>query len=171
LFLNVELFQSDLFEIDMTGIIAAKNRAQAYDRWQNNTRSLWKPVLGHAAPVMPSDARYSPDGKLIAVTAIRKTERPVEWKPLDFELGIIERSTNLYRKLAWHEEGLRGPICWSPDGSQILFSRPLPKDDNREAMKVDDGALRQEYGLGLWSIRLDGADEKFLTTGWSPDWR
>ncbi len=65
----------------------------------------------------------------------------------------------------WYKDGLRGPICWSPDGTEILFSRPLPAGDKREASKEEDN------GLGLWAIKPDGSGARFLSTGWSPDWR
>jgi hypothetical protein len=133
---------------------------------------LLEPVLGDLARVSPNDARYSPDGKFIAVTAIRKAEKPgVAWEALDFELGVIDRATATYRKVVSYKDGLRGPICWSPDGSEILFSRPLESSDKREAMGSGDGAINQEHGLGLWAIKPDGSGERFLTTGWSPDWR
>jgi hypothetical protein len=67
--------------------------------------------------------------------------------------------------------GKRRPICWSPDGSEILFSRPLKEGDKREGGREEPGALRQEWGLGLWSVKPDGSGEKLITTGWCPDWR
>lgn len=171
-FVNVRLTgHSDLFELDMPTVERVRKAAQPRARWQNGpVLEALSPVLGAAAPVEPSDARYSPDGKLIGVTAIRKTAKPEEWKPLDFELGVIDRATAAYRKVAWYEEGLRGPICWSPDGKELLFSRPLKEGDEREGGKEGE-ALRQEWGLGLWSIRPDGTGVRLLTTGWSPDWR
>ncbi|MFL5240555.1 MAG: hypothetical protein ACJ8FY_00460 [Gemmataceae bacterium] len=163
------LMSSVLVELDMATIEKMLNhpRQKSFGRWQNSdTKELLEPVLGDAALVRPNDARYSPNGKFTAVTAIRKAEKPgVEWKALDFELGVIERATAKYKKLAWFKEGLRGPISWSPDGTEILFSRPLSPGDEREAWK-EEGT-----GFGLWAIGLDGSGLRFLTTGWSPDWR
>jgi hypothetical protein len=87
------------------------------------------------------------------------------------KVGVIDRATAVYRNVVGYKDGLRGPICWSRDGPEILFSRPLKAGDRREAMGPDDGAVGQEHGLGLWAIKLDGGSERFLTTGWSPDWR
>jgi hypothetical protein len=168
------LMRSDLVEIDMATVEKMQKdaRRNSSERWQNSSTGALEPVLGDTAPVSPNDARYSPDGKFIAVTAIRKAEKPgADWKPLDFELGVIDRATATYRKVVWYPDGLRGPICWSPHGLEIVFSRPLKAGDKREAMAPGDGALNQEHGLGLWAIKPDGSGERFLTTGWSPDWR
>jgi hypothetical protein len=167
-FFDVTLFRSSLLELDMLQVEQATKNAPPFRRWQRSQTEALKEVLGKAAPVEPDHGRYSPDGKSIAVTAVRKTAKPGEWQSLDFELGIIDRSTAMYKKVAWYQEGLRGPISWSPDGGQILFSRPLKAGDKREAFNGDSGALRQEWGLGLWSIKADGTGERFLTTGWSP---
>jgi hypothetical protein len=173
---NAKLLRNELVELDMEHVKKVLNHPRRNDlearRWQNwDTAELLEPVLGQAAPVAPTLARYSPDGKYIALTAIRRAEKPREWKALDFELGVIDREKATYRKVIWYKDGLRGPICWSPDGSEILFSRPLKAGDKREAMGPADGAINQEHGLGLWAIKPDGSGERFLTTGWSPDWR
>jgi WD40-like Beta Propeller Repeat len=160
-----------LLELDMGRVEKAIGHAPPHGGWQRKQDEALREVVGKAAAVELNDGRYSPDGKYIAVTAIRKPDKPKEWEALDFELGVIERSTATYRKVAWYQEGLRGPICWSPDGSAILFSRPLKAGDKREGGRQEPVALRQEWGLGLWSVKPDGTGERFLTTGWSPDWR
>lgn len=115
-----------------------------------------------------SSVRYSPDGKLVAAT---------EWFPpkgdqvrLQRRLLVIEVDTGKHREVAQFKESLRGPICWSPDGSEILFSRYLPLNDKRErfnpAKNRDIGS-----GLAIWSVGVDGKNARFVTTGWSPDWR
>ena len=48
---------------------------------------------------------------------------------------------------------------------EILLSRPLEPGDRRENLPTD------RRGLGIWAIRSDGTGARFLTTGWSPDWR
>ena len=75
---------------------------------------------------------------------------------------MLDVASRRLRTIAKYAEGIRGPICWSPDGKEILFSRHLPAGDQRE--KVPDG-------LGIWAIRPDGTGARFLTTGWAPDWR
>lgn len=168
-FISTKLMTSDLVELDMMTIekMTKHPRRKSFGRWQNSVATeLLEPVLGEATPVRPNDARYSPDGKFIAMTAIRKMEKRREgWKALDFELGVIDRATATYRKVVWYKDGLRGPICWSPDSTEILFSRPLEPGDKREAWTEEGN------GLGLWAIKSDGSGARFLTTGWSPDWR
>lgn len=82
--LNSKLMRKDLVELDMTTIekMQTHPRRKSFGRWQNSdTMELLEPVLGDAAAVRPSNARYSPDGKFIAMTAIRKAEKPgEEWK-------------------------------------------------------------------------------------------
>jgi Tol biopolymer transport system component len=167
--MKMGLMSNILVELDMATVekMLTHPRRNTFGRWQNyDTTELLEPVLGDAAAVSPNGARYSPDGKFIAVTAIRKAEKPGGgWKALDFELGVIDRARATYQKVVWYKDGLRGPICWSPDGAEILFSRPLEPGDKREASKEEDN------GLGLWAIKSDGSGARFLTTGWSPDWR
>ena len=174
--INSKLMRSELVELDMEHVekVLKHARRNTFEdrQWQNSdTSELLGPVLGQAAPVEPTSARYSPDGKLIAVTAIRKAERPGAWKALDFELGVIDRAKATYRKVVRHDDGLRGPICWSPDSSEVLFSRPLKAGDKRERPIPGDGGVYEEHGLGLWAIKPDGTGERLLTTGWGPDWR
>jgi len=82
--------------------------------------------------------------------------------PKGFELGVLDVASGKFRTIAKYAEGLRGPICWSPDGKEILFSRYLTADDQRKKM---------EGGLGIWAIHPDGPGARFLTTVWSPDRR
>lgn len=80
------------------------------------------------------------------------------------KIHVYDWETKILRKVADYEDGIRGPICWSPNGNEILFSRYLPKDDNREDMQQ-----HKEHGLAIWAIERDGNNSHFLTTGWSPD--
>ncbi len=73
------LMTNILVELDMTTVekMLTHPRRNSFGRWWNyDTTELLEPVLGDAAPVSPNGARYSPDGKFIAVTAIRKAEKP-----------------------------------------------------------------------------------------------
>ncbi|HWE35999.1 MAG TPA: hypothetical protein VG406_05445 [Isosphaeraceae bacterium] len=104
--------------------------------------------------------RYSPDGKLIAVEF--KPERDAYNS--SFQLGILDPADLKLRPIL-KAPGLRGPICWSPAGREILSSRWLdPQDDAKERMEG-------EHGLGIYAVRPDGSRVRFLATGWSPDWR
>jgi dipeptidyl aminopeptidase/acylaminoacyl peptidase len=137
--------------------------------WQSG-RTVTKyvrPVLGGQPGVMLYTGRYSPDGKSIATIGWKRPDSPGrEVKSADHELGVIDRAKRQYREVVKYEEGLRGPICWSPDGREILFSRPLARGDKREHFPPGE-----EAGLGIWAIRPDGTKARLLTTGWSPDWR
>jgi Tol biopolymer transport system component len=168
--IGTKLMRSDMVELDMSLVELSKERAKPGEAWTRAMARHVEPIVGDGAAAAPHGGRYSPDGRFIAVTAFPKAAKPSEWKAGDFELGIIDRTDASYRKIAWHPSGLRGPICWSPDSQWIVFSRPLSDDDLRESSQ-DPKALGQENGLGLWAIKPDGTGERFLTTGWSPDWR
>jgi hypothetical protein len=112
-----------------------------------------------------TESRYSPDGTRVATVFSRRT-RLVD---AGFhELGVFDVASETLEPIASFPDPdrIHGPICWSPDGSEILISRPLMAGDRRENLESDDAR-----GLGIWAIRLDGMSTRFLTTGWSPDWR
>lgn len=112
-------------------------------------------------------ARYSPDGKHIA--AIRFME---PWNGSGLvrrsELVIIARANLRITTIAGspddRQDGLRGPICWSPDSRRVLFSRNLSEGESHSKEKMPDG-------LAIWSVPYEGGASTFITTGWSPDWR
>jgi Tol biopolymer transport system component len=128
--------------------------------------------------VSVQDARYSPRGDTIAVifTDPKKQYAPNECAKDELDtsrmmrvlgkLAVLDRDGKNMRTIADYPDGMRGPMCWSPDGTSILVSRYLPKGDNREQTDKD-----AEHGLAIWAVRVDGKGERFLTTGWSPDWR
>lgn len=122
------------------------------------------------------DARYSPRGEKIAVMYIDQIDEYAPNECAENKLGkkqmtqmlgklaVMDRDRNNMRTIADYSDGMRGPMCWSPDAELILVSRYLPKDDEREQV---DGRC----GLAIWAVQADGKGERFLTTGWSPDWR
>jgi hypothetical protein len=126
----------------------------------------------------PNNARYSPDGRFLAIefTDQDKMYAPNELGENEFErnnmmrylgkLAVFEIATGRFTAIVDDADGLRGPVTWSPDGNEILFSRYLPKGDDREKMAKD-----KEHGLAIWSVHKDGRGARFVTTGWSPDWR
>lgn len=129
-------------------------------------------------------ARYSPLGNDIAVMwhdpqkKYAPNEYPADQSPqgpmgrresvrihrLLGKLSLVDRDGKNHRVIQDHPYGQRGPICWSPDGRSVLLSRYLRSDDGRENTK-------NKHGLAIWSVRIDGSGEQFLTTGWSPEWR
>jgi hypothetical protein len=137
-----------------------------------------KEVAAGAVRWFGNSARYAPDAKRVAMVVWRPEEKvdlatfddaPFEKRLARFDretvLAVYEVATRKLHTAARYPDGLRGPICWSPDGSEILFSRKLKAEDRREKTDPD------ERGLGIWAIRPDGTGERFLTTGWCPDWR
>lgn len=122
------------------------------------------------------NARYSPRGDKIAVMYTNESNKYAPNECAEDELGkgrmmrllaklaVMNRDGTNMRTIADYPDGMRGPMCWSPDGERILVSRYLPKDDKREKFDA-------EHGLAIWAVQADGKGERFLTTGWSPDWR
>jgi hypothetical protein len=120
-------------------------------------------------------ARYSPNGKFIAVEF---ADRDKMYAPNDNEfersngmrylgkLAVLDVATGRFSTIMDDSDGLRGPICWSPDGEEVLFSRYLANGDDREKL-----AGKKQLGLAIWAIGKDGRNPHMITTGWSPDWR
>jgi hypothetical protein len=170
--------RGDLIEFDL--VAAKENKARALGEPSLPRNSASRPPRDWSKPSSTAldslitpltlgdpgsfiDARYSPDGRQIATTVYHHPQQPgSDFNPKDFELGVLDVASRRLRTIAKYPEGIRGPICWSPDGKEILFSRHLPAGDQRE--KLPDG-------LGIWAIHPDGSGTRFLTTGWDPDWR
>jgi Tol biopolymer transport system component len=156
--------KDDLIEFDLVAAKEAKSRARRDSSWPSDAAldTLMTSLTGGDAGSF-IDGRYSPDGRQIATEVSRHLRTPGSaFDPKGFELGVLDVASGKFRTIAKYAEGLRGPICWSPDGKEILFSRYLTADDQREKM---------EGGLGIWAIHPDGTGARFLTTGWRPDWR
>jgi hypothetical protein len=165
----------ELVEYDLAAMGKDKKNFFPNAPWQSSPMTISqyvKPVLGGQPALMLSDGRYSPDGKWIAATGSKRPDKPGNAYAIpNFELVLIDREKSSCRKVVSYPGagyGLRGPICWSPDGKEILYSRPLAKVDKRENGAGDAGA---PAGLGIRAIRPDGTGERFLTTGWGPEWR
>ena len=172
----------ELFEFLLVDALAARRRAgfesvARGNEWTAKSASDYlQKVCCQLGGLSVNDARYSPDGKAIAVLAEdpKKLFAPNEVADDELSRGsmqrllgklfVVNRAIGKARKIADYADGMRGPICWTPDGSAILFSRYLAKDDDREQTRRD-----KEYGLAIWSIDRDGNNARFITTGWSPD--
>ncbi len=165
--LSLKYGTSDLVEYDLARFEAVKGRMPPGSDLPSSTQidSLITLLTGGQPMRTFDDGRYSPDGRRLAVTFSRHLRTPAsEFDPKGIELGVIELPDATMRAIARYPEGLRGPICWSQDGTEIAFSRYLKDDDERE--KAEPGSR-----LGIWSIPREGGQARFLTTGWSPDWR
>jgi hypothetical protein len=109
----------------------------------------------------------SPDGKKILLMHNEWTSSKfnrsdlVELDTKQIELGLT--------KAAPYQPWQRG-IASSLQ--PVLGDAAAVAPHDREAKSEDSPkAIGQENGLGLWAIKPDGIGERFLTTGWSSDWR
>ncbi len=156
--------RSDLIELDL--VAAAQQKERMKELRPNEDFASGHPIefgclksLTDGQPIgfFTSSSRYSPDGSQIATVFSRR----VQAGTLNGELGVFDPATETMRSLGRFPDGLHGPICWSPDGAEILVSRPLEAGDHRENLESPD-----KRGLGIWAIRADGTSTRFLTTGW-----
>jgi len=172
---------SDIYEFRMSDALAARKQEKGWStsirgsEWAARSASRFlSKVVCDCDQMDVCDARYSPDGKSLAALLIDPKNPNAPNECADDELGrgnmrrilgkvaTIDIATGKSRIIADFDYGIRGPICWSPDGGEILFSRYLPKNDKREKC---DGV----HGLSIWAVGRDGSNPRFLTTGWSPD--
>lgn len=163
--LSLHYGTEDLVEYDLGSALRWAEGVNPVVNWAAipDVERYLKVLTGAQAVRHFNDGRYSPDGERVATVISRHLDpMGTGFDPKSFELAVLDRRTDRLRVLAEHPEGLRGPICWSADGREILYSRYLEADDDREKMK---GAL------AIWAIDLSGDKSRFLTTGWSPDWR
>ncbi|QEH34957.1 translocation protein TolB [Aquisphaera giovannonii] len=117
-------------------------------------------------------ARYSPDGRLIAIAG--SSFKPQGEGLIDASrfasankvLSLRERGGYEERVLCEGSDVFDGPICWSPDGRRILFAR---WDEGKGPV----GAVAEPAGdvLSIWSVAVDGKDLTRIAGGWCPDWR
>jgi Tol biopolymer transport system component len=168
--IDLEKAEYVLYELDLAEVEAMRRVKQAgrgVDDRQEGT--VLKPLTKERSRFLVG--RYSPDGKRVAVLISRYRVRPGErfdgkTYRESVELATVDASTGELRAVVKYPgEGLHAPLCWSPDGGEILFSRSLKQDDRREDLGPG------EPGLGIWAIRPDGTNARFLTTGWCADWR
>jgi hypothetical protein len=155
----------------------ARNREQ-FDREWNVKRApeFLERIALNLGGMQFSGARYSPTRNEIAIMTYDPKEMYAPNLVADDEAGsmrmmrllgkihVFDLEAHVLRKVADYDDGLRGPICWSPDGNDIYFTRYLPKGDDREKF-----AESKEHGLSIWTIGRDGKNARFVTTGWSPD--
>lgn len=172
---------SALYEFRLTDALDARAKAEVGthpdSEWGAKKASDYLERTRHTlAGLVVDDARYSPDGKTLAILAYDPQNMFAPNLVADDEFGrmrmmrllcklaTLDKSGGSSEIIADYADGIRGPICWSHDGTEILFSRYLPKEDDREKFRVD-----KQHGLAIWSIRHDGKNARFITTGWSPD--
>lgn len=172
---------SELYEFQLTEVLDARAKVEVGNlpgtEWGAKTATEYLKRMQHALTgLVVHDTRYSPDGKSLALLAydpqnMFAPNRVADDEPgrgrmmrLLCKLATLELSSGRSAIIADYDDGIRGPICWSHGGTEILFSRYLPKEDDREKTRVDN-----EHGLAIWAIGRDGKKARFLSTGLSPD--
>lgn len=161
--------RSRLYELDLVAADARRARKPVdRDRGQSDDPhddSSLKTVLDDPSRWV-LDGKYSPDGNTIAALI---EPMPAKFQGANYpgaDLVTIAVSTRKQTTVVHYPgEKLWAPLCWSPTGQEILFSRTLKPDDRREEMGPG------EPGWGIWAIQTDGTNIRFVTTGWCPDWR
>jgi Tol biopolymer transport system component len=179
---KLEQEKVQLFEFRLTDALVARRRAgfesvaRGHEWTAKSASDFLQKVNCELDGLTVECARYSPDGKQLAILAAdpKKLFAPNELGDDDLSRGrmlrllgkllVVDRASGKVNRIAEYPDGIRGPICWSSDGATILFSRYLPKDDDRERFSAE-----KEHGLSIWSVDRDGKNARFITTGWSPD--
>jgi hypothetical protein len=133
---------------------------------------------GHGLrPILPvarglaRNCRYSPDGKSIALVGPIIVPRPEGLiDPKEYASGVVLSLYDLTaaqsRVLCSTGDIFGGPICWSPDGAEILFTRFL----NAESASQGNPDVQTDIHA-IWAVQFDGQGLRRITTGWCPDWQ
>lgn len=158
-----------LYELDLAGAEATRRKRPGFtgDAKDKQDDADLK-ALNKDEPLRFLCGRFSPDGKSIAVLIERYRVDPSgnSFDESRVDLAVLDVTTGELRTIVSNPgERLWAPLCWSPDGGEILFARPLGPDDRRE--NLGPGLP----GLGIWAVRPDGTKPRFITTGWCADWR
>ncbi len=168
---------SALFELDMDAAKEEMSRVRSSVKPVSAPMENGVPSGGGLRVVLPltrtlgcSSARYAPDAKSVAL--IRSTLQPPTEDLIDpskyassFELSARDLDGGNSRALCQEPDIFGGPICWSPNGRDILFARFNDKDWAINPDREPAGDI-----LAIWSIGRDGKNLRRLTAGWCPDW-
>jgi hypothetical protein len=170
---------SELFEFKLHQAFEDKQKANYDPAWATKTALKYLQKIDLGLPrLIFHGARYSPTRNELAIEVCDPENMfaPNLVPDESDELGrnrmlrvlgkiyVFDMETKAHRKVADYDDGIRGPICWSPDGNDVYFSRYLPRDDDREKSHAD-----KEHGLSIWAVGRQGKNDRFITTGWSPD--
>jgi Tol biopolymer transport system component len=169
---------SALFELDLDTAKAEMSRTRSSPKLSDPRDEDGAPKGGGLRVVLPltrtlgcASARYAPDGKSIALVCSSLQPEPDQLiDPAQYSSSFVLRVLDLDgkkpRALCGEPDIFGGPICWSPDGRQILFAR---FNNAKDAVRPDPEATGDN--MAIWSIGRDGGGLRQLTTGWCPDWR
>jgi Tol biopolymer transport system component len=176
--LNPQKASYALFELDLDAAKEEMSRARSSPKPPGPKDEDGIPSGGGLRVVLPlartigsSIARYAPDGKSIALFG-SSLEPPSDdlidpaRYPSGLELRVLDLDGGNSRVLCREPDIFGGPICWSPDGRQVLFARFNDKNAAIKPVLEPPGDI-----FTIWSIGRDGTNLRRLTTGWCPDWR
>ena len=170
---------SAVFELDLVAAREHMNRVGSNPKPPDPEKDGEVPTGGGLRVVLPlrrtlgcGSARYSPDGKSIAF--IESSLVPPKDDLIDpakfaasFELKVRDLAGERDRVVCRESDIFGGPLCWSPDGGHILFSRT----GAAEKTSIFSRAKPGDQGMAVWSIGVDGQNLRKVTSGWCPDWR
>jgi len=165
----------ELYELLLSETSPAQD-SDSQDKTSQSEKKILKRISFSAENLVISSARYAPDGKSLALVVYNPENMYASNLAADDEWGrmrmmrllgkiaVLSLDTGEVKVIFDPDYGLRGPICWTADGKEILFSRYLSPNDVREKFQSD-----KSHGLAIWAINRQGKKPRFITTGWSPD--
>jgi dipeptidyl aminopeptidase/acylaminoacyl peptidase len=111
-------------------------------------------------PKGESAPRWSPDGRVVAFTAVRDTDAA--------QIYVISNAGGEARQLTHHATAVAN-ITWTPSGDAIYFVADEPKtseERDRDRFKDDVFAYDENYKQRhLWKVTVEGAAEHRVTGG------
>jgi TolB protein len=118
----------------------------------------------HLRPISGHELHWSPDGSRIAFVRIDSSNSGFESEWLQ-QLVVMDADGSNLRALTTPQDGQVRSFSWSPDGTQIVFTKQY-------------SASEHKFGWDLYALPADGGQATRLTTdghsmdpSWSPNGR
>jgi hypothetical protein len=165
--------RSAVFELDLAAAQAAATAGRAPaaggpagDPEGGGLRAVLPPAAG-----LGKTCRYAPDGKSVAWVGsalVPKDDGLIDPKAFagGFAVEVHDLAAGRTRPAHQGADVFGGPICWSPDGREILFARFADPDAAAQPDPDPAGDV-----LAIWAVRPDGTGLRKVGDGWCPDWR
>ncbi len=115
----------------VTRIDEQDNRYQSHLMWCRWGEDPAPLTTGGGSDAHP---RWSPDGQHIAFLSDRRTAREKEGKK---QIWMIPTAGGEARQVTDLEDGVR-EFCWSPDGSQLALTAPVPPPGSAREREADE---------------------------------